>query len=172
MMLLLSFFQDLPHRRRPGIRFTEGMTENLSATRRNVIVGAGAGGVVAILAGCGATGAGTTAAEPSVGGEGANGAQAGPGEKVPASDIPVKGGKVYKNHGLVVTQPVAGDFKAFSAICPHRGCMVGKVSDNVIKCPCHDSEFSAEDGSVKKGPATKPLAAKQITVSGDTIILT
>jgi Rieske Fe-S protein len=156
------------------MRFTEGMTENLSATRRNVIVGAGAGGVVAVLAGCGASdaGAGTMAPEPSTGGEGANGAQAGPGEKVPTSEIPVKGGKVFKNHGLVVTQPAAGDFKAFSAICPHRGCMVGKVSDNVINCPCHDSEFSAEDGSVKKGPATQPLAAKQITVTGDTIILT
>ncbi len=45
------------------------------------------------------------------------------------------------------------------------------VADGVINCPCHNSNFSIEDGSVKSGPATKPLPEVKITVSGDSISL-
>lgn len=71
----------------------------------------------------------------------------------------------------MVTQPEAGTFKAFSSKCTHAGCAVGSVADGVIVCPCHQSHFSVEDGSVKKGPATQPLPAAKITVSGDEITL-
>jgi Rieske Fe-S protein len=46
---------------------------------------------------------------------------------------------------------------------------VGSVANGVIVCPCHNSHFSAEDGSVKQGPATRPLPAAKITVAGDEI---
>ncbi len=42
---------------------------------------------------------------------------------------------------------------------------MGSVAKGVIVCPCHNSEFSVTDGSVKKGPATQALAAAKITVS-------
>ena len=87
------------------------------------------------------------------------------------SDIPVDGGKVFDTQKVVVTQPKQGEFKAFSAICTHMGCTVAKVQSGVIMCPCHGSKFSAADGSVKGGPATSPLAAKQIKVDGDSITL-
>ncbi len=48
---------------------------------------------------------------------------------------------------------------------------MNEIAGGVIKCPCHHSEFSAADGSVKKGPATQPLPAKSISVSGDEIKL-
>ena len=166
-MLFLTFFQEKRRKAQWLLGFTDGMSENMSETRRNVILGAGASGLVVVLAACG--GSDATDTEPAAGSGGAQ--AAGPGELVPASDIPVKGGKVFKDHGLVVTQPEAGTFKAFSAICPHQGCMVGEVADGVINCPCHGSEFSDVDGSVKKGPATKPLAEKKIVVSGDQITL-
>jgi Rieske Fe-S protein len=70
-----------------------------------------------------------------------------------------------------VTQPTAGNFKAFTAVCTHAGCTVGSVTDGVIKCPCHGSMYSAADGSVKGGPAPAPLAAKNITVQGGEITL-
>ena len=73
---------------------------------------------------------------------------------------------------VVVTQPTAGDFKAFSATCPHQGCSVGSVKDNVITCPCHGSQFDAATGEVKKGPATKGLEAKSVTVGADGIKIT
>jgi Rieske Fe-S protein len=87
------------------------------------------------------------------------------------SDIPVKGGKVFGPQKVVVTQPQQGTFKAFSAICTHRGCPVGSVADDVIHCPCHGSAFSAADGSVKNGPASRPLAPVKIEVEGSSIKL-
>ncbi|UUZ59239.1 QcrA and Rieske domain-containing protein [Nocardioides sp. B-3] len=42
-------------------------------------------------------------------------------------------------------------------------------TDGVIPCGCHGSQFSIEDGSVVRGPATSPLSEIQITVDGDTI---
>ncbi|MFE3037339.1 Rieske (2Fe-2S) protein [Streptomyces canus] len=86
-------------------------------------------------------------------------------------DIPEGGGKIFKDSGVVVTQPTAGEFKAFSSKCTHQGCAVTGITNGVITCPCHKSEFSVADGSVKKGPATQPLPEEKITVSGDSITL-
>ncbi|MFJ3784228.1 Rieske (2Fe-2S) protein [Streptomyces sp. S1] len=87
------------------------------------------------------------------------------------SDIPVGGGTVFRDEKVVVTQPTAGEFKAFSAVCTHQGCLVNKVADGTIDCPCHASKFRVTDGSVVTGPATRPLPAERITVSGETISL-
>ena len=48
---------------------------------------------------------------------------------------------------------------------------MSSIADGIIHCPCHGSEFSVEDGSVKKGPATTGLSAQKVTVSGDSITL-
>jgi Rieske Fe-S protein len=71
---------------------------------------------------------------------------------------------------VVVTQPTAGSFKAFTAVCTHQGCTVGSVSGGAIHCPCHGSAFSIKDGSVVNGPATQPLAAVSIKVEGTSIV--
>lgn len=87
------------------------------------------------------------------------------------ADIPVGGGTVFKEQEVVVTQPAPGEFKAFSAICTHRGCTVGDVTGGTINCPCHGSKFKISDGSVANGPATQPLAEAKVTVSGNSIAL-
>ena len=87
------------------------------------------------------------------------------------ADIPVSGGEVFADQNVVVTQPQAGTFKAFSAVCTHQGCTVSKVASGTIDCPCHGSKFAIADGSVVNGPASRPLEERQITVSGDTIQL-
>ncbi|MEU5086948.1 Rieske (2Fe-2S) protein [Streptomyces sp. NPDC021356] len=86
-------------------------------------------------------------------------------------DIPVGGGKVFKEQRVIVTQPVKGQFKAFSAVCTHQGCTVSHVEDGTIACPCHGSMFHVTDGSVAHGPASRPLAAKEIHVEGNSIRL-
>ena len=87
------------------------------------------------------------------------------------SQIPVGGGVIFGDSKVVVTQPTAGTFKAFTSVCTHQGCQVASVANGTINCECHGSKFSIKDGSVVHDPATQPLAAKQIKVSGDSITL-
>ncbi|WP_241996580.1 Rieske (2Fe-2S) protein [Kribbella antiqua] len=72
---------------------------------------------------------------------------------------------------VVVTQPTAGTFKAFTSVCTHQQCQVASVANGTINCDCHGSKFSITDGSVVHDPAPQPLAPKQITVSGTSISL-
>ncbi|MGW0206932.1 Rieske (2Fe-2S) protein [Streptomyces sp. NPDC003233] len=149
--------------------------------RRTVVAAAGAAGLAAALTACGSgdnsssdtanTGSGSSGTTGSSGASQNGGGSAGGAALAKTSDIPQGGGKVFKDQGVVVTQPAAGTFKAFSSKCTHQGCAVGSVANGVIVCPCHNSHFSAEDGSVKQGPATQPLPAAKITVSGDEIKL-
>ncbi|WP_328971082.1 Rieske (2Fe-2S) protein [Streptomyces sp. NBC_00239] len=89
----------------------------------------------------------------------------GAGALVKTADVPVGGGTVIKDQKVVVTQPTAGEFKAFSAVCTHQGCLVNKVADGTIDCPCHGSKFAVADAKVVNGPATRPLPEKKITVA-------
>ncbi len=87
-------------------------------------------------------------------------------DSIAVTDIPVGGGVIVSEPPVVLTQPTAGDVKAFTSICPHQGCKVSEVSNNEIYCPCHGSKFSALDGSVIQGPATEGLAAAAVAVDG------
>ena len=88
-----------------------------------------------------------------------------------ASDIPVGGGAIYTAAKVVVTQPASGQYKAFSAVCTHVGCIVNKVTNGTIDCPCHGSEFKITNGAVVTGPAPSPLPAKQIKVVDGQVVL-
>ncbi|NYG57770.1 Rieske Fe-S protein [Nocardioides daedukensis] len=85
-------------------------------------------------------------------------------------DVPVGGGVILAEEKLVVTQPTAGEFKGFTAVCTHQGCIVSAVS-TTIDCGCHQSKFSLSDGSVQGGPAPSPLESRDLSVTGDQINL-
>jgi Rieske Fe-S protein len=94
-----------------------------------------------------------------------------PGTNITATaDVPVGGGVVVKADKIVVTQPTKGEFKGFSAVCTHAGCVVAEVANGTINCPCHGSKFSISDGSVAAGPAPEPLPAKAVVVDGPQIV--
>ncbi len=142
------------------------MTETYDcASRRRVLAGAvGVVGVATGLAGCGSGGGtGTTTGTGTGNGQPAT---------VKVADVPVGGGTVITVAAVVVTQPVAGQFKAFSAMCTHQGCLVNAVDGGLITCPCHGSQYSIVDGSVKTAApgltlqTQQPLPAKTVTVSG------
>jgi len=102
----------------------------------------------------------------------AGGAAAPPAAALAATaDIPVGGGIVLADQEIVVTQPTAGQFMGFSAICTHQGCTVNAVADGAIKCPCHGSSFAVADGSVITGPARRPLPPKAVKVDGTSVTL-
>jgi len=88
-----------------------------------------------------------------------------------ASQIPVGGGVVFANHQVVVTQPKAGTYKAFSSVCTHAGCQCNEVASGMINCPCHGASFSISDGSALQGPTQTPLPAKTVTVTDGEIRL-
>ena len=67
---------------------------------------------------------------------------------------------------VIVSQPSAGEYKAFSTVCTHQGCQVQVQDSNRIVCPCHGSEFAVADGSVVHGPAESPLASYPVQVKG------
>ncbi|MFE7467298.1 Rieske 2Fe-2S domain-containing protein [Streptomyces sp. NPDC057499] len=144
--------------------------------RRTVVVAAGTASVAAVLAACGNSkeSSGSSTAEPSAHTTAATPTATTGGGTVLAdtAEIPEGGGKIFADRHVVVTQPKAGEFKAFSSTCTHQGCTVSRVADGTIDCPCHGSKFNAATGAVVHGPATRPLPAKRITVAGGSIALT
>lgn len=135
--------------------------ESATSSRRSLIGGVlGAGVALPLLVACGSS------ADSSGGSGSGAGSTASKGPIGATSDVPVGGGKIFTAEKVVVTQPTAGDFKGFSAVCTHQGCPVSKIEGEDIVCTCHGSKFSIKDGSVVNGPATKSLSAVKVTVSG------
>ena len=88
---------------------------------------------------------------------------------LPISDVPSGGGVILKDKGFVVAQPTEGNFRAFSAICTHQGCVVTTIEGQEIVCDCHGSRFALADGAVTRGPATAALGAATVSRAGDTL---
>jgi Rieske Fe-S protein len=163
----------------------EPRTDSL-ATRRGVLAGVGLVGLASAVTACTPAGTSTSSASASASASAAiasvsaaasSGAAAyassspAPELLAAAGKIPVGGGKIFAGPQVVVTQPAAGEFKAFSAVCTHMGCIVSQISNGTIDCPCHGSRFSVQNGAVVAGPAPSPLPAKQIKVADGSIFL-
>lgn len=120
-------------------------------TRRSVLLGA----AVAPLAACAAP---DTTAPPTPA----------PGAPLVAvAEVPVGSGTIVD--GTLVTQPSPGVFKAFKARCTHAGCALTTIVNGEAECRCHGSRFNL-DGTVARGPATEPLAARPVSVRGTEIV--
>jgi Rieske Fe-S protein len=167
---------------------TDSPRPDRRATRRGVLLGAGLAGACGALAGCstaavpydaneqgqapGAAQPAGPAASPAAGRRAAAGAAGITGTLLGhAAQVPVGGGTIFTAEKVVVTQPVKGRFKAFSAICTHVGCLCDAVAGGTIDCPCHGSKFSVTTGAVVVGPATRPLPAAAIAVTDGEILL-
>jgi nitrite reductase/ring-hydroxylating ferredoxin subunit len=138
------------HQRRDGIN------------RRSLLTGGAAAVVVGgALSACGDGRPARSAVSPPAAGT----------SLVAAVDVPIGGGVILADHQMVVTQPAAGEFKAFSFVCTHQGCPVTEIKDGMILCPCHGSRFSVATGAPQPGsPATEPLAGRSVTRQGDEVV--
>lgn len=160
---------------------SESVQQVSGPSRRTVVAAVGAAGLAAALTACGsdddASGSSTEQGAPADGGASTEAGGSSPGASgggaalAKTADIPEGSGKVFSDEKVVVSQPTAGDYKAFSTICTHQNCPMTDLKEDTLSCACHGSQFSVLDGSVKKGPATQPLAAKEISVAGDSITL-
>jgi nitrite reductase/ring-hydroxylating ferredoxin subunit len=89
------------------------------------------------------------------------------------TDIPVGSGKRFDVEGvpILITQPRAGEFRGFSAVCTHAGFVMTNMANSEIKCDNHGAVYSADDGSVLSGPAPRALGKVTVTVEGDDILV-
>lgn len=143
--------------------------------RRQVLAASGVVASAVVVSGCGSADDTSTVAsgdveegtaEPGDGG----GESSSEGDPIASvGDVPVGGGLVVQAEQVVITQPSEGEFKAFSAVCPHQGCLVTDVRDGEIVCPCHGSRFTVDTGDVVGGPAPRGLEERQVSVTGDGI---
>jgi Rieske Fe-S protein len=139
------------------------MSGSGGASRRAMLLAAGAAGAVSVLAACGDDpGSSPQTAAPTT-----------PGDpvRIPIASVPIGGGYIDFDRGVIVTQPEAGQFRGFDANCTHARCFITWVADGLIQCPCHGSHFRIADGSVARGPATRPLDTRAVTVDGDVVVV-
>lgn len=136
-----------------------------ATSRRTVLGGAGIA-ALALGSGLALTGCGQDSSQPS-GQSGSSGQQDTGPVSVPKSEVAVGSGKVAGS--FIVAQPAAGEYRAYSNVCPHQGCAVSLVQEGNAVCPCHGSEFKLTDGSRVAGPAKTGLTAAIVEQDGDNL---
>ncbi|WNV84231.1 Rieske (2Fe-2S) protein [Umezawaea sp. Da 62-37] len=158
------------------------LTENTALTsRRSMLCGL----AVAMVVPGGLAACSTTTSSPSTGTGGTTGGGSTPTDGTGTgttggaaaglaalADVPDGGGLIVESGGKPLVLTRTGEtVKAFGAACPHQGTTVGAPAGGVITCPNHGSQFSATDGSLKKGPATKGLTEVPVKVADGQVVM-
>jgi nitrite reductase/ring-hydroxylating ferredoxin subunit len=137
-------------------------------SRRGVIASAVGVSAVAALSAC----------SPEVSNLTSTSESEGPSTSAPVAvaktpDIPIGSGKKFEVEGvqILITQPRAGEFRGFSAVCTHAGFVMSNIANSEIKCDNHGAVYSADDGSVLSGPAPRALGKVTVTVEGDDVLV-
>ena len=91
-----------------------------------------------------------------------------PSEEVAKTDVPVGGAVILDR--FIIAQPTAGEYVAYSAVCPHQGAKITEARpDGTVRCTNHGSVFDIATGDPVSGPADLPLTTATLAESGDTL---
>lgn len=65
-----------------------------------------------------------------------------------------------------------GTLYAIDDKCTHMGCSLakGRLEGTTVTCPCHGSQFDVTSGAVLRGPATRPVRARQVSIDGEALL--
>jgi Rieske Fe-S protein len=156
---------------------TTPQPDQVDPSRRFILAAAAAVGTASLVAACGgaeepaAKGSSAPAATTDSPATASSAPPSAGGESLTATaDVPVGSGVILADEKVVVTQPTAGEFKAFSSTCTHMSCQLSGFADDRITCPCHGSSFSISDGTPAGGPATRPLNPIPVKVDGSNVV--
>ena len=90
-------------------------------------------------------------------------------------DLPFAGPQYVRQDIYGIITHTDGEFHAYSAVCPHLGCIVrwdeNQPKDERIFCNCHNGAFDPSTGEVTAGPPPRPLPAYEIRIEGEDIYL-
>ena len=90
-----------------------------------------------------------------------------PTAEVAATEVPVGSAVIIDD--VIIAQPTAGTFVAYSTTCPHQNNPITEVEGDTVRCTNHDSVFNIADGSVVSGPSRDPLYPAKLEQSGGTL---
>jgi Rieske Fe-S protein len=90
------------------------------------------------------------------------------------NDLKNNTGKIFKfgSKPALLVRTMAGEFKAYSAVCTHLNCTVQYREDlHQIWCACHNGLYDLEGRNVS-GPPPRPLENFEVHVQGEDVVVT
>lgn len=82
--------------------------------------------------------------------------------------------KLINDTELLIFRESTDLVHAYSAICPHEGCVVDIIphgAEDLFQCPCHSSRFDQLTGDVLGGPAPRGLTRHPAEISDGQILV-
>jgi 3-phenylpropionate/trans-cinnamate dioxygenase ferredoxin component len=90
------------------------------------------------------------------------------------ADIPAGSMKcVAVDRARVLLAHVDGHFYAVSDVCGHRNAPLsrGRLDGHIVECPLHFAQFDVRSGKLVDGPISADVAAYEVRVDGDMVLL-
>ena len=88
-------------------------------------------------------------------------------EDIAKTDVPVGSAVILDR--FIIAQPAAGNYVAYSSVCPHQQKKITKVEGDKVKCTAHGSTFDIATGDRVAGPALSGLRKVDLKDNGDKV---
>ena len=92
-----------------------------------------------------------------------------PTDDVAKTQVPVGSAVILDR--FIIAQPTAGEFVAYSSVCPHEHAPITQVQGDTVRCVKHGSVFNIADGAVVEGPAASGLMPATLVDEGERLVV-